>query len=503
MVHSHGQTLIEVENLNTYFSEEHIVKDFNLVLKKGQSLGVVGETGSGKTIALKSIFALINSKNSKVTADKVVFLDGQPLQGLMAKDISMVFQNARMSLNPVKRCGYQIQRVIVKHLGLSMEEAKKKTLDLLASVKISEPRRIFQSFPHEVSGGELQRVTIAMSLSCDPQVVILDEPAASLDKIVQYEIVRLLAELKEKEGLSIIIISHDLEMISNVADHIIHIHKGQIVASQDAEAFFTQPTSEESSRLVGRLRAFRHRDFQQSTDTQPIINCKSIAYQFANGNFAFKNVTFTLYENEVLGVVGESGSGKSSLGKCIANLWKISSGEIESKIDSNAIAYVFQDAYSAMDPELSVKKILNEVLRLNKATKHTPLSLVKLVLLPETILGRKIGQLSGGQRQRVNLARSLAQEPKILICDEITSGLDLNIQFEIVDLLINKFPKITKIFITHDISLAKYACHHLLVMKDGGIEKQGETKDIFENMRSGYTFNLINSIPKVKYFLNR
>lgn len=502
MADSHGQTLLKVENLNTYFAEEHIVRDFNLLLRRGESLGVVGETGSGKTIALKAILDLLDSQKSKVVAEKIVFLDGQPLEKLRAKDVAMVFQNPRMSLNPVKRCGYQIRRVIIRHLGLSSQEAKQKTLDLLASVQVSDPDRIYNAYPHEVSGGELQRVMIAMGLSCDPQVLVLDEPAASLDKIVQYQIVKLLKELKEKRGLSIIMISHDLEMVSGIADQIIHIHKGEIVASQSVAQFFTHPSSAESTKLVGRLKEFRHRNFQKALESDTILECRSATYQFTGGTYAFKDVSFSVQKNEVLGIVGASGSGKSSLGKCLASIWSISKGEIITKVDSKKIAYVFQDAFSAMDPDLSVERILNEVIRLNKGAKESAESLIRKVLLPESILKRQTHQLSGGERQRVNLARSLASSPEILICDEITSGLDLNIQFDLVDLLISRFQDITKIFITHDISLAKYACHHLLVMKEGHIDTQGRTKEIFESKEGGYTFDLINSTPKVKYFLN-
>lgn len=501
MKDSGGQTLLQVENLNTFFKAQHVVKDFTLSIQKGETIAIVGDSGSGKTVAFLSILGALIEGEAVVTKEKCAFVGSQDLNDKRGKELSMVFQNPRLSLNPVKKCGFQISRVIQKHLKVSKDEAKERTIGLLKTVELSDFERIYKSYPHEVSGGELQRVMIALGLSCQPKLLILDEPAASLDKIVQFQIIELLKKIKVETDVSIVLISHDLEMLSEIADRVCHVENGTIISTQVAKEFFLNPKHPSSKRLIENLKAFRNRSYTERKVSNAVMKIEKLMKTYDGGKEAFKDITFELTEGERLGIIGESGSGKSSLGRCIAGILKYDQGQLISAISRDKICYVFQDAFSALDPELTVRELIDEVLRL-KQEEIFPEEVLKEVHLDAECLEKKSHQLSGGQRQRVNLARALASKPEILICDEITSGLDLTIQFEIIELLMKKFKSLSIIFISHDISLVKYFCHNVLILREGKIVDQGTTQEIFEESSAKYTQDLINSMSKVKYFLN-
>ncbi|GLR18441.1 ABC transporter ATP-binding protein [Portibacter lacus] len=502
MQHSDGQTILEVQKLNTYFGETQVVKDLSFAIQKGETVAIIGETGSGKSVAISSIFNLLEAHIAKVSAEKLVYNDKKNPQISLPKDIAIVFQNAQLSLNPVVKCGVQIKRILRKQMSLSRVEAEQNTKELFHKVELNETDRIYHSFPHQLSGGELQRVMIAMGLACHPEFLILDEPTASLDRIVQIKIIDLLKKLKAEEGLSILLITHDLALVSDFADRILHIDKGALIANQDVDSFFTKSAHQVSQQLVEQLKDFYNGQFKVSGNSEDLMDIKELSVQFRSGKYAFKDLSFCIKKGENLGIIGESGSGKTTLAKCLSGMIPPTEGRISSKVNQRNISYVFQDAYNSVDPDLSIKAILHEVIRLQEKKRDIG-ELLASVNLSTDILNRKITELSGGQRQRVNLARSLACNPSVLICDEITSGLDLKVQMEIIDLLSSKGDDLTIVFISHDISLVKYFCHRVLIMKNGGMEFLGETKHLFEENQEGYAKELINSIYKVKYFLNR
>jgi len=289
-------------------------------------------------------------------------------------------------------------------------------------------------------------------------------------------------------------------MVASIADRIVHIHDGEIIACQNTKDFIENGSHIRSRKMISQVQQFREGSFNSAVSGAQILQVKQLGKSFKRGIMAFEDVSFLLHEGERLGIIGESGSGKSSLGKCISGIWNYDTGVIDYLVDKSKVTYVFQDAYSSMDPSLSVRNIINEVLRL-KNTNVSADNLIEKVLLPESILNRKITELSGGQRQRVNLARAIATDPAILICDEITSGLDLIVQFEIIELL-KSLKNVAIIFISHDVSLVKYFCQNLLIMRQGRVIAYGETKKIYQDSEPGYAFDLINSVPKVKYFLN-
>ncbi len=525
-----NQNILVVENLWTRFlnSETNTINKISFDLKLGQTLGVVGETGSGKTLSFLSLLGLISEEDAMVRSGASIYssLEGNVdlqtgpkniIDKLRAKEIAIIFQNPLFSLNPLRKCGKQIQRIIEKNLKLSAKDAIFKTEQVLKDAELKDINRIFHSFPHQLSGGELQRVLIAMGFSCDPRLIILDEPTASLDLIIQREIMELLKKLKFTKNVSIVFISHNLPLIGEISDHIIHIDHGEIIANQSKLDFFNAPAHEKSAQLINQLKAFNSFQYKPKPKMEMVLmNVENVSKFYTNtrsfknnpSTIALQNVSFKIFKNEKLGIVGESGSGKTTIGKCIANLILPSDGSISFVDQKVKTCYLFQDAFSAMDPFLSVFDIINEAIipqkgkGTNQEREQSIVELLKSVKLDSSILNRKTNQLSGGQRQRVNLARGLATESEVLICDEITSGLDLIVQYEIIELMKEISKSKTIIFISHDLSLVKYFCDRIIIFKEGRIVEIAENQYVFNNPKEEYTKQLINSIPSVKDLLN-
>jgi len=276
---------------------------------------------------------------------------------------------------------------------------------------------------------------------------------------------------------------------------------GKKIADQSIEDFFAQPQHQQSKVLIKQVRNFRRREFRSQTYNNLLLNLEQVSKVYERGKVAFENVNITIYEGEHLGIIGESGSGKSSLGKCIAGIMDFTTGRMTGKISAEQISYIFQDAYNAMDPELSIQRILEEVIQIHNFKKSVE-ELLEMVQLGPEIRKRRIDQISGGQRQRVNLARGLAQNPEMIICDEVTSGLDVTIQHGIINLLSYIMKDLTVLFISHDISLIRSFCDRVAIMKDSNVIEIGKTEKIFHHPQHEYSKTLINSTMNVKYLLN-
>lgn len=567
------ESILRVENLSVEFkTDQGLTKSLhsiNFNIQKGKICGIVGESGSGKSVTSLAIMGLLppnaNVMGSISYADGANSIDLLKLsetefESLRGSKIAMIFQEPMTSLNPVLTCGYQVMETIKLHLNLNEFEAKARTIELFEEVKLPRPEKILDSYPHELSGGQKQRVMIAMALSCNPDLLIADEPTTALDVTVQKSIVELLTQIKEKRNMSMIFITHDLGLISGIADDIMVLYKGNIVEMSDAKTLMLNPKHAYTKGLIAcrpnmsktvkrlpvmtdfyengmELNTFDANKYLINKDEisdrreklynqKPILEVINISkfYPIRKGIFqkstdfvhALDNVSLKLYPGETIGLVGESGCGKSTLGRSILRLIEPSSGEIFfegnniTSISKSELRHlrakmqiVFQDPYSSLNPRLTIGDALMEpmeVHRLNgnyKGRKEKAISILESVGLLAEHFYRYPHEFSGGQRQRICIARALALEPKLIVCDESVSALDVSVQAQVLNLLSDlrdKF-KLTYIFISHDLAVVKHFADRLIVMNKGKIVEQGYPEEIYNNPTEKYTKQLIEAIP--------
>ena len=557
------KTLLSVENLNISFGKKKesiaVIHDVSFDVFENEIIGIVGESGSGKSVTSLAIMGLIAKNNSLVKGE--IFFNGKnllhekekALQQLRGKEIAMIFQEPMSALNPSLSCGFQVSEILQHHLKLKVSDAKKQTITLFEKVKLPRPREIFNSFPHQISGGQMQRVMIAMAIACKPKLLIADEPTTALDVTVQKEILLLLKELQKETGMSLLFISHDLSLVSEIADRVIVMYKGEIVEKGDVLQIFKAPKNPYNKALLNsrpsldkrfkRLptiasladntfnsievspqnRALKHKFIYTQ---KPLLEVHNIEKEYySNSGFfgkrkvvkAVDDVSFNVYEGETLGLVGESGCGKSTLGKAILQLDKATAGKIkyrgkeltslsnkEIRRLRKEIQLIFQDPYSSLNPKLLIGAALTEPMLVHnigtskKRRKNKAIALLERVGLDESYYYRYPHELSGGQRQRVGIARTIAMEPKLVICDESVSALDISVQAQVLNLL-NELKEdfgFTYIFISHDLAVVKYMADQLLVMNRGKIEEIGDADEIYANPTKAYTRKLIEAIPK-------
>ena len=529
---------LSVKNLCISISGVSILKNISFELKKNEILGIVGESGSGKSITALSIINLLNSKhviksgsinfNGK-SIDSLSFIDFEKIRG---NEISIIFQEPMSSLNPSMKCGEQIIEVILNHESINMEKAKKRVFSLLEKVQLITPEIFYNKYPHQLSGGQQQRIMIAMAISCNPKVLIADEPTTSLDGIVKKEIINLLKSIQKDTKMSILFISHDLQLVSNIARNIMVLNKGEIEEMGSSKQIFNSPKKkytklllnsrppknsrpkrlptnenhfEESILITKQDRAKNHNKIYKST---PLLKVNNLEFSYNNVKI-LNNISFDLYKGESLGLIGESGSGKSTIAKSILNLNNFSNGqifykeknikEINKKEFRKNIQLIFQDPFSSLNPEISIGKSIVEPMishNLHKTiteSKEKAISLLEQVNLKNSDFNKFPHQFSGGQRQRIVIARALALNPKILICDESVSALDVSIQAQILNLLNNLKEKFsfTFLFISHDLSVVKYMTDRVIILNKGVIEEINETDLLFSNPKKNYTKKLI------------
>lgn len=562
-----NKSILEIKNLSIDFKRENswvnVINNISFSLKQGEILGIVGESGSGKSVTSLSIMGLLDKKISKISSGNIIFKDNVILNHLTekqykdyrGKEIAMIFQEPMTALNPVKKCGNQVDEMILTHnKHLSKKETKQRTLELFKEVLLPDVERVYNSYPFSLSGGQRQRVMIAMAISCNPSILIADEPTTALDVTVQKTILSLISSLQKKHNMSVIFISHDLNIVREISDRIAVIYKGKIIEMNNKDEIFLNPQQPYTKGLIASRppmncrpkRLLTVNDFLSNKDTSLVcyqqqeiddyhkelyshpailsVNDLEINYVLKKNIFgkstkefkAIKKISFDVFKQETLGVVGESGCGKTTVGKAIMNLININSGKIrfegknlltmnnkERKLIKKDIQIVFQDPYSSLNPRKTVGAMIEEPMEVFKlynktSRKDKTIEILCQVGLNEDFYSRYPHELSGGQRQRIGIARALSVNPKMIICDESVSALDVSVQAQVLNLLndLKRKYELTYIFISHDLSVVKYMSDRIIVMQKGEIIEKGDADKIYENPQQEYTKTLISSIAK-------
>lgn len=551
--------LLDIQNLSISFKENEVIHGISYTVSSNEILGIVGESGSGKSVSSLAVLGLLPKKNVTISGEilygdqNLVSLSNKGFQRLRGNEISMIFQEPMSSLNPSMTCGKQVEEVLLQHKFCAKKEVKATVLSLFEKVKLPRIEQMYASYPHQLSGGQKQRVMIAMAIACKPKLLIADEPTTALDVTVQNEIILLLKELQQETEMGIIFISHDLSLVSEIADQIVVMYQGDIVERGKTSTLFSNPTHEYTKALLQskpsldvRLKKLptiqdvlagtvsdtivsteaRKRHHENIYAKAPILEVKNVSKSFFSnaGIFgksaevkAVDDVSFSLYEGETLGLVGESGCGKSTLGNTILQLHKATEGEVlykgqditklsSSEIRSlrKEIQIIFQDPFASLNPRIPVGTAILEPMKVHglyandTERKEKVLELLERVGLDASYYGRYPHEFSGGQRQRIGIARTIALQPKLIVCDESVSALDISVQAQVLNLL-NELKDnfgFTYIFISHDLAVVKYISDQLLVMNAGQIEELGEADAIYANPKSSYTQKLIDAIPK-------
>jgi peptide/nickel transport system ATP-binding protein len=533
--------ILNVQNLNIeVFQNKYrhsICKNLNFSINSGETVGILGESGSGKSITALSILQLL-PPSIHITNGSINFTrkDGitidlaktsiKQLQSIRGKEISMIFQEPMTSLNPSFTCGSQVLEVLLQHQNSTKKEAKEQVFELFNKVKLPDPKRIYSSYPFQLSGGQIQRVMIAIAISGNPRLLIADEPTTALDVTVQKSILELLKELQAEMGMSILFITHDINVNAEIAKRILIFYQGEIVEQGEVKDILKNAQHPYTKRLL----AFRTlpKDVDKKSrlreDSGGLrIRNLSVSFSRSIGLFSssskkqvLHNINLELYQGETLGLVGESGSGKTTLGRTIMKLIETESGKIEfhgkilNALSANElkpfrkkVQIVFQDPYSSLNPKITVGAMIAEPLIVHNICKNSNerkqrvINLLKQVNLSEEHYYRYPHQFSGGQRQRIGIARALAVEPEIIILDESVSSLDVTIQAQILNLLKDLKQKynLSYIFISHDLNTVRYMSDRIIVLKDGVIVEEGLPNELFDSPKNPYTANLISSIP--------
>jgi len=562
--------IIEIKNLSLSFKSnsgnKSVLKNISFNLKEAMTLGIVGESGSGKSLTALSLLKLL-PVNASIDSGIISFLNNESNTDLLSlrekelvkirgNEISMIFQEPMTSLNPSLKCGIQVLELITNHTRNSKAKAKLKVLDLFDEVKLPDPARIFNSYPHEISGGQKQRVMIAMAIALKPKVLIADEPTTALDVTVQNAILDLLKQVQSKYKMSIIFITHDLGIISNIADDILVMYDGEVIEYGSKKEVLTNPKENYTKGLLscrptlefkkGRLPILsdyvenkeevvitKSKDDKASNvfyDDDPVLKVNSLSKSFIlKKNFfgkskhiyiAVKDIKFEVFKGETLGLVGESGCGKTTLGRMIIKLVDSSTGEIEYKGKAlnnlnnrelkawrKNVQIIFQDPYSSLNPKQTIGDALLEPLTAHKLIKNRKEGIQKVFEMLEKVrLGKESfykfpHEFSGGQRQRIVIARALILDPEFIICDESVSALDVSVQAEILNLLndLKKEYQLTFIFISHDLAVVKYMSDRIMVMKEGQLVEIKKADDLYRSPASEYTKKLISSIPDISF----
>ncbi|MFM8770904.1 MAG: ABC transporter ATP-binding protein [Candidatus Kapaibacterium sp.] len=579
------QPLLEVRNLVTEFRSDvydvKAVNDVSFTVHKGRTLGIVGESGSGKSVTSLSAMRLIPNPPGRITGGEIIFheADGtttdlltiseEQMRSYRGNRIAMIFQEPMTSLNPVFTCGDQIIEAIKHHQNVSTEEARARTLQLLNEVKLPRPEQMMTSYPHQLSGGQKQRVMIAMAMSCNPDLLIADEPTTALDVTVQATILDLMRQLQRQHNMAMMFITHDLGVIAEIADDVIVMYKGRIVEQGTVQEIFENPQHPYTKGLLAcRPRLDRKlkvlptvRDFMDESESgeisartresvdervdelsfsaeeiaarnaaldreAPLLDVKNLEVHFPikSGFFgrtsgyvkAVDDITFNVKPGETLGLVGESGCGKTTTGRAVLRLVEPTGGQVmfdgkdvralgatDLKKMRRDFQIIFQDPYSSLNPRLSVGSAIMEVLTVHgigdnekERKEHVMYLLDKVNLLPRHFSNYP-HEFSGGQRQRICIARALALKPKLLICDESVSALDVSVQAQVLNLLVSlrdEF-KLTYIFISHDLSVVKFISDRIAVMNAGKIVEMNTSNELYEAPADAYTRKLIDAIP--------
>ena len=567
--------LLKIENLRIDFLSDdawhEVVHGIDFEVVAGQTLGIVGESGSGKSVSCLSVMHLLNPKVSRVKADAML-LEGLDIKDfnekqmaeVRGKRIAMIFQEPMTSLNPVYRCGYQVSEMIRQHEKVTKQVARDRVISLFRQVMLPRPEAIYDSYPHELSGGQKQRVMIAMAIACNPQILIADEPTTALDVTVQKEILKLLRKLQQETGMGMVFITHDLGVVSEIADDVLVMHHGEILERGTVQQVLSHPQHPYTQGLLACRPPMKIRlkklpivkeflDGQwsggkeqilrelQITDEErqahlkalyaqrPILKVEGLQTWFPlkKGVFsrvydyvkAVDDVSLEVYEGETLGLVGESGCGKTTLGRSILRLVEPTGGKVwfdgleVTSLKKAALRdfrkqaqIVFQDPYSSLNPRIRIGEAIAEPLMVHgietdrKRCRQIVCELLEQVGLEAAHYDRYPHEFSGGQRQRICIARALAVNPRLVICDESVSALDVSVQAQVLNLLnrLKEERHLTYIFISHDLSVVRFMSDRVLVMYNGKPMEYNEADTLFEHPQNDYTKKLIAALPGVQ-----
>lgn len=572
---SSDNNILEIKNLSVAFDGRPVVEGLNLTLERGRTLGIVGESGSGKSVSSLALMGLL-PKNASVSGQAwlngtdLLTLSEEEMRTIRGRRISMIFQEPMTSLNPVQKCGTQVMEMMKAHIGSEVggrksetssepnssklrpqnSDLKQRVISLFEEVLLPRPEKIFDSYPHEISGGQKQRVMIAMALINNPDIIIADEPTTALDVTVQKTILELLKSLQQKHGISIIFITHDLGVISQIADDILVMYRGHMVEQGAAADILRQPKEPYTQGLLAcrppldsrpeRLPTVEEflegtpRRGEENKPKAPVdavdssnapvlltVNDLTVEYTLKKNLFGrplqtlkgVDGISFDIREGETLGLVGESGCGKSTLGRALLRLIDHSAGSISYRgqsLDSLSrremralrpkLQIIFQDPYSSLNPRITIGDAIEEPSRVHSvADRGRTLELMQQVGLQSDWFSRYPHELSGGQRQRVCIARALILQPELVVCDESVSALDVSVQAQVLNLLndLKRRYHYTYLFITHDLSVVKFLSDRIMVMQQGRIVEQGTPDELFAHPQTDYTRTLIEAIPRI------
>lgn len=553
--------LLHVQNLKVSFriDKEEVfdaVKNVSFDLYPNQTVALVGESGSGKSVSSLAVMGLLPPESTIINEESQIIFNGINLKDmplsqkrkLCGSTISMIFQEPMTSLNPVFTVGFQIMEVLKWHKGFSHEQAKKRTLELLEEVGIPDPKTRLHAYPHQLSGGQQQRVMIAMAIACEPQLLIADEPTTALDMTVQKQIVDLIKKLQQTHKMAVLFITHDLQLVSEIADSVIVMRHGEIQECGQAEHIFSQPNHPYTKALMECRPRLDTRPWRLSVvedildpkekvsetkerirgvqKNDPILlSVKHLKKSFftRTGFFgkkefqAVKDVSFDLPKGKTLGVVGESGSGKTTVGLTLLRLHQPTGGQalfdghdLFAMSEKEFLAYkkriqiVFQNPFASLNPRFTIGQILMEPMRIhqigqsNAERAELALQWLNRVGLHQSAFYRYPHEFSGGQRQRIAIARCLTLRPEILVCDESVSALDVSVQAQVLNLLQDLQDEfhISYLFISHDLSVVKYMADQVMVMQQGEVVEMADSDEIYQNPKHPYTKTLIEAIPK-------
>lgn len=558
------EPILEVKNLSISFLQEkkwnQVIHSVSFQVFPNEILGIVGESGSGKSVSSLAVMGLLPKNVSKISSESIFFKNEnignyseKSFQKIRGNKIAMIFQEPMSSLNPSITCGEQVAEILETHTQLSKKEIKTEVLRLFTQVKLPDPETLFNKYPHQISGGQKQRVMIAMAIACKPEILIADEPTTALDVTVQKEIILLLKSLQKETGMSVVFISHDLSLISEICNRVLVMYKGKIVEQGSVTNVFHNPQDIYTKALIAsrpslnvRLKRLptiqdylnnkaheaeitkveRAKRLEKLYNQKPLLRVENVEKEYLLKTHFFKpneyfkavdNVSFEMYEGETLGLVGESGCGKSTLGNAILQLDPATKGRIfyrdkditqlsktELKELRKEIQIIFQDPFASLNPKITVGEAILEPMKVHKLYANDKERIEKVYDLLEKVglqpehYNRYPHEFSGGQRQRIGIARTIAVNPKLIICDESVSALDISVQAQVLNLLNDLKDNFgfTYLFISHDLAVVKYFSDQIIVMNKGKIEERNEADELLNNPQKNYTKKLINAIPK-------
>jgi peptide/nickel transport system ATP-binding protein len=542
-----SNVVLEVKDLVTHFpTRTGVVKAVDGVsfkIERGKTLCVVGESGSGKSVTARSILQIVDTPGRIVSGSMMLHRPdgtsvdlaklhprGPEIRAVRGAEIAMIFQEPMSSLSPVHTVGDQITEVLRLHLKMSKADARARTIELLKQVEIPNPDRAIDRYTFEFSGGMRQRVMIAMSLACNPSLLIADEPTTALDVTTQAEILDLIKRLQERHGMGVMFITHDMGVVAEIADDVLVMYHGKVMEEGPVDRIFHAPQDDYTKMLIGSvLKLERKADIRLKRapiddKAPPVVEIKNLVMHFGSGANLVKavdDVSLSVRPGETLGIVGESGSGKTTMGRCLMRVYQPTGGQMSyrradgSVVDLVAadkqklrecrreIRMIFQDPVGSLNPRMTVAQIIGEPLLVNEIAKGQELDdrvadLMRQVGLEPAWRERYPHAFSGGQRQRIGIARAIALNPRLIVADEATSALDVSLRSQMLDLMMNLQDKLglSYVFISHDIGVIRYMCDRIAVMYRGKVVETGETEQVCDAPNHAYTKALLSAIPR-------